>query len=87
MSKLGYVGKWITVEMKFNSDFAAGKYDGKYNGLFIIGNSSAQELYKEDFYLSNVKFSTYSFMSDTTKNQTIVPSLTSEGYQDDIWKD
>ncbi len=87
LSNLGYIGKWITIEVKFNRDFGNGKLDGKYNGLFVIGNSSAQELYKEDFYLSNVKFSTYSFMSDTTKNQTIVPSLTSEGYQDDIWKD
>ena len=85
----GYLNKWVTIELEFTRDFAGGEgatnFNNTWNGLFVIANYNNLRDYNN--YLANMKFSTYSFMQDTTVNEVFEPNKESEGLGDDIWND
>ncbi len=85
----GYIGKWVTVELKLTQDFAGERgstgFNNTWNGLFVIGNYNNLRDY--DNYIANMKISTYSFMQDDTENVVFEPRLESEGTGDDVWRD
>lgn len=84
-------GKWITVEICLPEDMGSPSADGKYNynGLCIYPTATATgTLSGKNIYLSNVRISETSLMSDTTVNPVVPEGADSKdgtGVIVDLW--
>ena len=84
-------GKWITVEICLPEDMGSPSADGKYNynGLCIYPTATATgTLSGKNIYLSNVRVSETSLMTDTTVNPVVPEGADSKdgtGVIVDLW--